>query len=707
MYKSYINTGVLHEVFPSFENCDLKNEMQSGEVYNRISLDGEIIFHGKDYDFINTLSKRFIDFILENVLTGDRYYFKIDRNGRYNTILKLCYLKTIYNDRYSELLKNKEKEVNILQLADFYTINTILKYDFLEFKVGKFTENNQLGSKWWAVPGYIIEIVEIYARQRKTVAQSIVNIYVNNGWEVLNGTTNVVIKDWVGDYNELYLDPENPENADITVIWENEDPINTQIMPYFTAIYPTPTLGKLGMFVLDNRRYYGEANIQTTRWLDFRDAIMYMLTTQIDVEITSDSESFKYFDENEDLQYLFIASITDLILVEGSEGFKVEKSNPATLGNITLTRLLQLLRDKFNIFLRLTEDKIVRFVHYTEAFERSAADSYNDINDILGYNFTIENYEFSYNEANNYNRLKRNEVGRGVDFLGTDILFPDIESEDAKELNYTGFYFDINDILINGNRYPESATNEFAIVSAEKIDGEVANIWVNLSYNKLDGEDLAVNERFSGVNFTNLQITTNTTARVKTLLFKAAKGEKLIISGSITGLPANSRILVYEGDFGTVNFLLVGNYAVTGVLNISHTFIKSSQYTVVIQTVSACTISLSGGSFELDRQYVVRNETGSLSGETDIPNVELSIANMDFKHIAQLPDKVVTINNQTFETETERLSPQIELKYTVCLPDINAIDLEKYVQTDFGNDYKVKSLSKKIDDNIYELTLEK
>jgi hypothetical protein len=701
---------------PDVSNCSISKTLSTNEIFYRTNLEGDLLFYGGDFDFLRGIFNlyRFVNFqVIEN--GGDTYNFLLDLWGEYDFQSKIANLKTISNDDYHIILKNIDKEINILSVNDFYS----LSYDYerikLQFNIDEFLTNPEVGSFWLnvGVDSFTGLPVPIWARQRYLFKSQLErDIYIQNGWILDETDSNYILKDWVNEYQEpdntLHITSIgyfNPSDIPMNIQY----PDNDAYLSDYTGLYVRGG-GSRESYVVKNEAYYGSGKIETKRWLKFRDIVTYMINS-IDDTIVINDNSFLYFNNFAQYQNLFIGAITDMILITDSQGVYRQKSNPATICNLTLSSLFRMLKDKFGIFWRIN-NKFFEFKHWTEAFTPSGSDFYNNFTNYYGINFSIGNNKISYQENEKFNRIKRADNSGNIDFIGTDILFPKIENLNIKEISFERFVFDINDLTVKPQRYSAENISQTVMASTDYILQDYISFWVNNDgsdiWDFLDGTAWAASTIFKQDRFISL-INSSGIAYLYSNSFTVLSGETIKISGYWNNLITTTSFGIILEKYLQGNWIQITGWGFTTTLSITfeHTYISYDEglYRLSIASNGAATVGLGLVELFLNKRYVIRKATGKLTGLDNLTNVELSTANTDDNDFAVAYDNKVIINNNERILSDVYLSETLEMTLDIPLNKLNNLNVNAYFTTVYDNIMRLKKVTKKLISSIANVIL--
>lgn len=99
------------------KNFKISSERESGEMYRRTKIEGEVIFLDQDYDKLRKMDfneQAHIDLIVDGSVEASADFYPPD--CEFDTDNKICKLSPDFIDRYENILSHLEDEVNIVRL---------------------------------------------------------------------------------------------------------------------------------------------------------------------------------------------------------------------------------------------------------------------------------------------------------------------------------------------------------------------------------------------------------------------------------------------------------------------------------------------------------------------------------------------------------------------------------------------------------------
>jgi hypothetical protein len=505
-----------------YSGVTLKKEQDSTLLIYRLLADGEIKVFGKDFDFFfekynQGLNQWFgsLEYNGTPVFKGlggqseGSLIYSFDSDD-FDIESRVMTISIVGKDKYYELARNFDKKVNVydydLPKKSIQINTTPRKLTFYD------TEVNQ-SSIWFQGflnnPDLNPTAIErtIYAREEIT-APSQSDIFVLegiNGWVLQSGK---LIRDWTYSFEPPTVAPHFYIVTDLYGFnLQGEFSIDTVIPPYTIRDFtPTndflsaeTTLGGLFFlssggtsyyycFAFNNSDYYRDSKFKLVENGMPLFSLIKAISNDLDNQIFNVGFDFEPFGDDVSL---YIQGITELSRAKRLN--ETPQINPQTKGFITLSEINRMLREYFNIyFFRFSKtNNNIRYCHYSRLY-----DDFTEINDLTNTRFgDLTPVEVvNYNRQKKWKRLEREVTADNVDFIGLDLEFPRILTDNIKTANMSKFFFDVNDILLNQEKYSSFSTDSWALILKESnrnLCKEDPQILSN-RYDKFPNERLSV-----------------------------------------------------------------------------------------------------------------------------------------------------------------------------------------------------------------------
>lgn len=705
-----VNSTDTYSDYIDLKNLKINRSLKEGEKQDLHEVSGSITFFGLDYDRIYTIytaGTLFIDFDAYNDLDIIQGSGQLEIQGIYDEDKKVCTLSVINNDKYQEIWKNYGTDYNILENnADIINVFAITQKAKLEFKATLFTENDGLGSVFY------INSAPYYARQNYEATDLEVSILTNrDGWQLKDGTTNTLIRDWTGVF---------PAMTDDKLIFFGTGGVINDQLPDNTAYLSAYTYITGGLCI-NNNLYYGGTYVFYSNFVFVKDVIKYLFS-QIDATVTfvedgTDTDSFGFLNKYTQFNYLAICDIASVLTQNGQS-----KTFPSSIANLSLEKLMTLFKEYFGAYWYIDSSKVFYLKQFTDFTLTASVLPKHDLTNLYGFNFSENVKRYKINNSQRYDRIITKTTSGLIDFIGVDMVFPNIKTTNAKAINIESFFFDINDIANYPSRYNENSIDQFFMACLNTaFTQNVVYFFENsgtFPCTTGNGLALAAGEIIFSTDATYLEITnlgTTTpaaTANIWTNAFSAVAGDSLSIYYNLTNRPdpATSSFLIMlviadDLDVNTgqiVAYLSMDEGANSDVITAPITSNKYRIYFFSIPFDAAPSFDIDTFRVYNDNYYQIRQGTGALTLKTNISNVELSTANMqDEGFYSQMSDTNVTINNINVDISTDYLNKFKELdEITIpCQDFVNDFNLTDYVNADISADCEIENIDYDIINN--------
>ena len=478
-YKDLYNYDISKLVFT--------RKKQENEIFERLSVQGNIKIWGSDLDYITDISDNlptaaaYLFFLPDDdyTQTPDNAYnnsnaIRLKLNNynikKYNTKKNTGDFEVIVYDQYYNFLSSINKEINIYNNINTYTVyaDTQLNRKLI-FNVGQFSDNPNIGSSWKVLNKYG-DYVDIWAREEWTATDDEINFYNGeDGWQLKTGTTNILIRDWT--YN--YLSPNDISNSILEVTTTNsvgysineQMPNSTAFLSDYTFLYQFyDGASEYTYYKVNNNIYYNFKKIEIKKAVNLRELLTYLITIN-GYLITSNT--FNFFDIKNYLTNIYIIPLTNVLLIE-ENGILRQKSNLSDKGLITFNDILEYLKKYYHIYYYINDNNEFFFVHKTE-INYSIPINENDLTLYKNINWSEGNKLIESDTEKQYRYLRR-EISGLSDFRGVDIFFPNISDIKEYKIKFDKFHHDIGDILLNSKKYNNS-NKEFVVFSTDSNTG--------------------------------------------------------------------------------------------------------------------------------------------------------------------------------------------------------------------------------------------
>lgn len=710
---SYIIVGsdTIYETFTDLTKLKCQRGLKDDEKQDIHELSGSISFFGTDYDMIR------VKYDAGQLFTSVDFYNDIDIlqgsgvieiQGTYNEDEKIATLNVIPSDKYDLIWKNFNTEYNILDsvYAKFNVISSVERAK-LEFKLNAFTENDGLGSAVGSV------LTNYYARQSYEATDLEVTILTGrDGWELKDGTTNTLIRDWVGIFNEITLDNLIFQGSGGTI--NEQQPDTTAYLSLYTYIE--------GGLCLDNNNYYGTGTITYSNFMFVKDVIKHILG-KIDSSITFVNElgvtgSFGFLMSNPEFKNLGIIDIASVLTQNGTA-----KTYPSSIANLTFEKITKLLKEYFGADWYLDENKVFYLKQYTDFTSAVSTLKSHDLTNINGFNYSENVKQYKTDNSKRYDRISTKTTSGLLDFIGVDMVFPNISNVNNKIINVDSFFFDINDICNYPQRYDENSQNQFFIAALDTSFNENLITSIENSTDEpcdsIGGTATIGGEQYirDGSYMELSDIGATVEGNIWTNAFSASAGDVFSIYYYLNNPPdytvTNFLIFLVISDDLNINIGTIvtalpvtnGSNAVTVIAPIT-----SNKYKIYFRAIINTSPNFDITTFRVwnNNYYKIRKSTGALTLKTDISNVALSTANMqDAGFYSRMSDTDVTINNVDVTISSAYLEKfkKLDAITIPCRDFYNDIDVTQYVKTDLSDTCEIETAEYDAENNTMTLNL--
>ncbi len=192
--------------------------------------------------------------------------------------------------------------------------------------------------------------------------------------------------------------------------------------------------------------------------------------------------------------------VMNLLISQESDIVDPTATNPATIGNVTLKKLLQWSREVFNVYWDITTisgDVVLQMEHF---------DFFSAIQAIDLTTYQFGDYVKSFNKYEHLkDQIPRNEkylwkIAGGIDFIGKDIIYPSACAKEGQSVDHQPEELSTDVGFIENNDSVKEETNSFVMIATDLVSGDyiinqeagliTGNIfsnahlsWANLHYN--------------------------------------------------------------------------------------------------------------------------------------------------------------------------------------------------------------------------------
>lgn len=466
---------------------------------------------------------------------------------------------------------------------------------------------------------------------------------------------------------------------------------NISVIYNLYNVLPNIAVGHLGIDYRARKLfgYRGESVIEYLISQMYADSD-YEITFLDSYPLTTDS--FFYFRSQPKYENLLWSHIRDVINPAGAE---------AETWQISFETLFQFLSDLHRVGWRIIETGgayIFQVKHLSEINFEVGTKPAHDLTDYFNRNWSYRKNAETYELKDKTNRYVRTATGSGEDFLGVDLLVPNLVDGETKEVNLANVSTDLEDIVANPDNYPQNTNKQFfywaanANIRIKSITG-----WINP-----DGRATLINWADPDLEFAgnpqffiysnvltgigegdlityefNLELLESVTISFVGMDSIGVNEELIPLGPDVVGTPTSKRYFSADNGDQTLHATVNKGYA---------------EIRIRIEGSSA-TEYVNGMHVDV-RTYSSRQATGSLT--TDLHyNADLSIANTDDYDLAGMPDKTVIVNNVEEILADNRVTAYRE-QVEIPVPIFNILDdfdFNQLVKTDL-DDMRITSVQK-------------
>lgn len=708
------NSYTLNTVNPILSGLTLTLAKENDFIFLRTKSSGNLIFSGDDYTLLKSLQTTYTilySYIYcDGVLQVEGY---LNLNGKYDDDKKICEISFEVEDKYSSILRDYDKEFNIVNLtkykikSDYYQRKLEFTDEFVTPVVDTqcfiiFNNNwSNIGIEPWHWQIYAREVFEC-----NTIDEALA-LVDTDGWEIKNGFTKTLVRPWNYAY-PIYFDPVQTL-FDYTKLILNYLPlsINEQYPDSTVNLSDYTCISKNGTVVvlLKNSDLYSQPYFEYTRNIKLKDVIQHILS-QYNVHF--DTESFTYFDTNDRLNNIFISNITDFILTNDLiDGRIREKDTAAAISNISLKQIFGMLSELMSIYWYLDDNNYFRLIHLSEVAATANTKPAHITNNYLGINWSVNKNVYNVNKDKLYSKIKRNIIAGTTDFIGVDIRFPNIIEEKIKEISVNDWFFDVDDIQRNPSKYPDTSNNQYVMLTANVNTDNIITSWTNnvtYPFEYLESAAIAPGQTFENSPniITELENTTGP-GWFDSNYFTLNKGSQLQVSMNNLDLSSHSYIAILLDGVQVADFYLTPN------ATFSYTcMITSDRFQLrIINGVIGYLIDISNIIAYQTNTYKLRTSEGIISGIDNVKNVELSLPYMDAYDFYEASNKDGYIND-TYKVFDDKAVIKIKEQKDIYLPSnnfVNDFDANQYIVTDLTSVGVIDNISKKCTNDLCKVLL--
>jgi hypothetical protein len=262
----------------------------------------------------------------------------------------------------------------------------------------------------------------------------------------------------------------------------------------------------------------GETPFSYSRYMRLDETIEFM-AGELDTSVTFDAQSFAALDGNPILANLLIGHTGDMILFD--DAGTLTQPTPAARIMLSWGQLWSVLGSSpFNFRWYIDDSNAFRMIHISDVLKTSG--TFN-LTTYKSKNWTGDKTRYSW-AGEDINRFVRSIQGRNIDFIGVDIIIPELEKGESMNVALTPFTMDVLDIRKNPDEYSNAG---WVLVAANKDNGDyvcrdgVATLSGlvmqngELSIARLDDDSAASGDRPAEYSFNEAVINGSTVAVVE------------------------------------------------------------------------------------------------------------------------------------------------------------------------------------------------
>lgn len=404
--------------------------------------------------------------------------------------------------------------------------------------------------------------------------------------------------------------------------------------------------------------------------------------------------NFDYFKSVPALANLYFAHVRDV----------VQGTNPADKWELSFETLDFFLKNKFSIYWRIVnnEFQFVWLPDITFAEADYTLLPFHDLTNLYNINFAKNKDKINYLQIEKFKRIKREVTAGNVDFIGADIVFPNIAETQPKEVSLLNIHTDIDYAMDIPADFPTNTNKQFFLLSCENtsvkqtVDGAVNSNFNEYSF--LDGA-LGLESYASGLNYF---------AEINIFNFAYNKGNVIDYEFDYIGDSGKELTFQFVTDTNTILY----SDSVSTSTRKEFSFVIPADTTTLKMRIEL--IHGESGIFNFFNQKItkgafqIRAGNSILGTDINIPNVELSLSYTDRDYLCDLSDSVAIINNVETTLPDYRLMKTYE-QTTIQIP-INYVatdlDFSKLVKTGLGL-HQINSISTPAKPAFSEIILQK
>ena len=447
------------------------------------------------------------------------------------------------------------------------------------------------------------------------------------------------------------------------------------------------------------------------------------LVNKIDSSIVIDNETWRYFDANNDIRDLRIASMQDFTyedpekldsiyqeIITNTTGSKkklalqaeYQKYAPQTDKRISLNEILTWFSDcGINLYWYLRTVSGVNYLRFRQIKEIEYVTQSVDLTNYVSNNW-VQSKELITDDTNYFSAFERSNNGISSDFKGENIKFPLVGLKNVKSVSKPVFYMD-TDILLPTPVQTEDGWFMFTTYFDNKNYESVPL----KSFTSGDPEN-KFSYAFGKLAVTVL--TTNQNAVISNDLGAFLKDEQLKILANFwtpDGFRFNIQLQKVNYNNQKTYEIIYSNTTDSGTINFNYAFrenLRSLKIMIFAQSYSYGTVVLN--SFYLENQVEnMISGTGAIS-QKQILNVALSQANIDAKYYGAGTLKKGIINSTE---KTDIVKIRDKKQNDIKIPNKNnifALDFAKYVNSNVGH-CAIEKLTRKVNGDFDTITISK
>lgn len=479
------NTGGWNIMQPDYKSLKFTNKKVDKKEFSRLTADGELLFLKSDYQFLQSLTNRIpaIRFIQNgNIIVNGTVDLEQDTDFDYQ-IMKL---KSKVSDVYSSFEDFGDTEYNIINTVSENTEILYIYEDELEIET---SGEREVEGIWFppSVDGTGKPLTNLDYPDATYGLYYVHYGFVEGGVDPLTTST---YKRYIGYgyYDGTTAIP--PSGTGWTYL--SDVTVNNTIIPK----YAKPIAEDEGFTRVDqgNERFYTNdtnltAALKTYTRYKRVTSVLKFIVNKIDSSIKFEdnttpalTDSFywmktyigenyvpigftNYISTNKPYRDLMILQITDAIPDSSGD----QKTNGASIGNLTFNILIDWFEQR-GFYWKIEERANGNYFILDHYLNKNLSNTNKNLFQLSKINWVKKTNNIKYIEPT-YNKIHNSEtVGGDLDFVGVDVLFPNVNVKADLQWGGQSIFSDINDIrTFKEEKYNETATDQFVIVSTVDV----------------------------------------------------------------------------------------------------------------------------------------------------------------------------------------------------------------------------------------------